>query len=122
MSEFPSFTPYVLAGYGSVSDQQFDGTPEQQALQFIAYDDLKSAHDLVEEKSGDLAAYIHGVIHRREGDFFNANYWFQRAEPLPGLLGIRPDELTKLAQENAQDNLGAFRDEWNKLVELAKSY
>lgn len=122
MSDFPTFTPYVLGGYGNPSNETFEGTPEQQALQFIAVDDLKSAHDLVEEKSGDLAAYIHGIIHRREGDFFNANYWFQQSNPLPGLLGVRPDELNKLAKENAQAHLGEFRDEWNKLVEIAKTY
>lgn len=122
MSEFPSFTPYVLKNYGTPCDQTFEGTPEQQALQYIAHDDLESAHNLVQEKSGDLAAYIHGIIHRREGDFFNANYWFQHSEPLPGLIGVRPDVLTKYAKEDPDKHADEFRQEWSKLVEIAASY
>jgi hypothetical protein len=48
-----------------------------------ALDDLDGAHRIFQEASGDLGAYWHGMIHRREGDFDNARYWFRRAGELP---------------------------------------
>lgn len=40
---------------------------------------IDRAHDLVQDASSGLQAYIHGMIHRLEGDYWNANYWFQSA-------------------------------------------
>ncbi|XZE19327.1 hypothetical protein SH449x_004644 [Pirellulaceae bacterium SH449] len=40
---------------------------------------IERAHDLVQDASSGLEAYIHGMIHRLEGDFWNANYWFRAA-------------------------------------------
>ena len=34
---------------------------------------------LIQEAKGDLGSYWHGMLHRREGDFDNARYWFRRA-------------------------------------------
>jgi hypothetical protein len=54
-----------------------------RALLFYASDALPDAHRIVQEAPGDLAAYIHGMIHRRKADFENARYWFRRAGELP---------------------------------------
>ena len=48
-----------------------------------AVDDIHEAHKLFQDDSGDLAAYWHGMMHRREGDFDNARYWFRRAGKQP---------------------------------------
>ena len=48
-----------------------------------AVDDLAPAHAIFQEASGDLGAYWHGMMHRREGDFDNARYWFRRAGEQP---------------------------------------
>jgi hypothetical protein len=48
-----------------------------------ALDAIHEAHVYFQDASGDLAAYWHGMMHRREGDFDNARYWFRRA-------GIQP--------------------------------
>lgn len=37
------------------------------------------AHDLVDGHPGELAAWIHAYLHRKEGDNWNANYWYRRA-------------------------------------------
>ena len=44
-----------------------------------AVDAIDAAHRIFQDDSSDLGSYWHGVIHRREGDFDNARYWFRRA-------------------------------------------
>jgi hypothetical protein len=48
-----------------------------------ALDDLDGCHRVFQEVSSDLGSYWHGMMHRREGDFDNARYWFRRAGSLP---------------------------------------
>jgi hypothetical protein len=48
-----------------------------------AADAIHEAHALFQEAKGDVGSYWHGMMHRREGDFDNARYWFRRAGVLP---------------------------------------
>src|SRR5471030_1742206 len=50
---------------------------------FYAIDALDAAHAFFQDAQGDLGSYWHGMMHRREGDFDNARYWFRRAGRLP---------------------------------------
>ena len=61
-----------------------------------AVDALDAAHRIFQDDPGDLGSYWHGVMHRREGDFDNARYWFRRA----GRLLI----ADKLHAASAQDS------------------
>lgn len=38
-----------------------------------------SAHDLCQEIAGAEGAWIHAWLHRQEGDYANACYWYARA-------------------------------------------
>ena len=71
----------VLAG------KKIPGDPAMFALVrgglFYALDALPEAHAIFQEAHGDPGAYWHGMLHRREGDFDNARYWFRRAGVLP---------------------------------------
>jgi hypothetical protein len=49
-----------------------------------AYDGIDESHRIVQEIRTDQASYWHGMLHRREGDFENARYWFRRT----GKLGV----------------------------------
>ncbi len=48
-----------------------------------ALDALEESHAVFQAAHGDLGAYWHGMVHRREGDFDNARYWFRQAGVLP---------------------------------------
>jgi len=49
-------------------------------------DDLESAHVIAQAMEGDSSAdYWHAIVHRREGDYGNARYWFARVGPHPVL-------------------------------------
>lgn len=43
------------------------------------------AHALVQDAAGPEAAWVHGHLHRLEGDIPNASYWYRRAgRAMPG--------------------------------------
>src|SRR3954469_25035425 len=54
-----------------------------RAALLYAVDDLDPAHRIFQDEHTDLGSYWHGMMHRREGDFDNARYWFRRSGRLP---------------------------------------
>ena len=69
-----------------------------------AIDAIDESHVVVQGIDGDVSAYWHGMIHRREGDFDNARYWFRRAGALTffGELHRRASQVASVfaAQSN----------------------
>ncbi len=61
--------------------------------------DLESSHRISQEVESAEGSFWHGIMHRREGDFSNAKYWFRRV----GVHAIFPN-LADTAGE-----LGAVR-------------
>ena len=59
--------------------------------------DWKKAHDLVDSLPGAEAAWVHAYLHRKEGDLWNADYWYRRAgETRPSVtLDQEWEELVK---------------------------
>ncbi|HEY0676973.1 MAG TPA: hypothetical protein VGD17_01760 [Chitinophagaceae bacterium] len=56
-----------------------------QALWFDGKDDWDKAHETIQDVEDKTAAWIHAYLHRKEGDVFNANYWYNRAgKRMPG--------------------------------------
>ncbi len=58
--------------------------------------DWKKAHDLVDSLPGAEAAWVHAYLHRKEGDIWNADYWYARAKK------VRPTHI--------------LEEEWESLV------
>ncbi len=56
-----------------------------EALLWIRIGHLDPAHHLVQDATRGLEAYLHGVVHRIEGDFWNSKYWFRQVQS-PSLL------------------------------------
>ncbi len=50
-----------------------------QALWHDYKGNWKKSHDLIEHLSGSTAAHIHAYLHRKEGDEWNAAYWYRKA-------------------------------------------
>lgn len=53
--------------------------PELLALWYDGKGDWKLAHDQVDHLSGKNPARIHAYLHRKEGDLWNADYWYSKA-------------------------------------------
>lgn len=64
---------------------------------FYAYDGLDESHRIVQDVRTDHGSYWHGMLHRREGDFENARYWFRRT----GRLGVFPEMHSRAAEVSA---------------------
>lgn len=66
---------------------------------YLYADNLDSAHQEAQRDESDPeSAYWHGIMHRREGDFSNANYWFRRTGTLRAQVGSDPISLTERAE------------------------
>ena len=50
-----------------------------QALWYDGRGDWKTAHDLIDQLPGKDPALVHAYLHRKEGDKWNADYWYSRA-------------------------------------------
>jgi uncharacterized protein YodC (DUF2158 family) len=50
-----------------------------QSLWYDGVGDWKAAHDLIDQRSDKLSAHLHAYLHRKEGDLWNADYWYNRA-------------------------------------------
>ncbi len=74
-------TEEALLGGRPVKDPAL--VPLLRAALFYFHNALPDSHALLNTASGDLAAYWHGMVHRREGDFENARHWMRRAGTQP---------------------------------------
>ncbi len=54
-------------------------TIQQEALWYDGKGDWEKAHDLVNDLDDKQSAHVHAYLHRKEGDLWNADYWYRRA-------------------------------------------
>jgi hypothetical protein len=72
-----------------------------QSLWYDAKGNWEQAHTLIQDLTDKKAAWIHAYLHRCEGDVWNANYWYNKADQrMPGY---------------------SLEQEWKELVQLASS-
>lgn len=50
-----------------------------KALWFDAKGDWQSSHDIAEVMHSNMGSWIHAYLHRKEGDEWNAGYWYRQA-------------------------------------------
>ena len=49
------------------------------SLWYDANGDWEKSHDLIAEVETKEGAWIYAYLHRKEGDMWNADYWYRRA-------------------------------------------
>jgi hypothetical protein len=55
------------------------------ALWWAAKSNWDAAHGIVQDEDDANSAWVHGYLHRVEGDLGNAGYWYRRAgKPVAG--------------------------------------
>ena len=50
-----------------------------QALWYDGKGNWEKAHTIVQDLEDKTASWIHAYLHRKEGDDWNANYWYNKA-------------------------------------------
>ncbi|MBC8984966.1 hypothetical protein H9X96_04165 [Pedobacter sp. N36a] len=50
-----------------------------KALWYDGTGNWKTAHDVIDQLTDPRSAHIHAYLHRKEGDIWNADYWYKRA-------------------------------------------
>ncbi|NKB48825.1 MAG: hypothetical protein GKS02_05605 [Alphaproteobacteria bacterium] len=61
-------------------------TPARKALEDSMSEDWNTAHGLVQRQRDEPGSWVHGYLHRVEGDDDNAARWYKRAgRPFPTL-------------------------------------
>lgn len=69
-----------------------------EALWYDGRGDWEKAHDLVNDLDDPQSAHVHAYLHRKEGDLWNADYWYRRAK--------------------RQRYVGTLEEEWEELVKI----
>lgn len=69
-----SFTSSVATG-----EKPAGLSPALQSLWHDARGDWDNAHALIDHLNDPVSAHVHAYLHRKEGDIWNADYWYARA-------------------------------------------
>ena len=69
-----------------------------QSLWYDAKGDWDKAHELIQDLPDSKAALLHAYLHRKEGDQWNAEYWYRKAGRTPA-QGPLSDEFESILNE-----------------------
>jgi hypothetical protein len=93
---------------------------ELRAGLWLYVDELDRSHRVSQSIESHAGAYWHGIMHRREGDFSNAKYWFRRSGSMDlridGFDAIRfVDRVAAARGHDLSDLLELQRSEWSAM-------
>jgi hypothetical protein len=77
-------------------------------------DGLNQSHEISQSIETPTGSFWHGIMHRREGDFGNSNYWFRRVGRHPVFEALARD-VRELAAASSLPEVGTLAglEEWN---------
>jgi hypothetical protein len=90
---------------------------------WLWHDWLDSSHTISQSLSNSTGSFWHAIMHRREGDFSNAKYWYARCTSHPVLQTMTPfvnDILHPLPADKAYLRLTQGGWNPNAFVDLAE--
>ncbi|WP_274365999.1 hypothetical protein [Paenibacillus thermotolerans] len=103
---------------GRIGRISFGPDAESQALKaglLLWNDDLDASHSIAQEIETSTGSFWHGIMHRMEGDYGNAKYWFRLTGAHPVFPAIAAKAASRIAGGPPKTLLeGAVRDgKWN---------
>lgn len=116
-----------LVGPGNSAQQSLvdniQAPPAVQAGLWLYVDDLNRSHTLSQDIHSPTGSYWHAIMHRREGDFWNAKYWFRKvgSHPVIDQIGYDPSDFVEACEKdqarNSPELLDVQRREWKALFD-----
>ena len=62
-----------------------EATVYLQSLWYDGKGEWETSHNIIQDVEDKTASWIHAYLHRKEGDIWNANYWYAKAgRRMPG--------------------------------------
>lgn len=118
-------SPELLAVAQSVlRDPAVAGDPTLAAGLWLYVDELDRSHRISQGIATQTGSFWHGIMHRREGDFGNSHYWFNRVGDHPAMRNIPDydshafiDEAARRGDGDPADLVAMQRAEWVALFE-----
>ena len=92
------------------------GLPPAVASALLLWnDDLDASHTLSQALPDRFGSWLHGAMHRREGDFSNSKYWFRKVGTHSGFAQMtqRAADLTAQAGGQPAPELAALAERWD---------
>lgn len=78
---------------------------------WLLHDFLDESHKISQDIESTSGSFWHGIMHRREGDFWNSKYWFRRVGQHPAFDAIA-EEAKRVAASRQDATVGAYAP-WN---------
>jgi len=115
--------PGVLAlAEAAVTHRAVVAHPSLVAGLWLYVDELDRSHRVSQTLENGTGAFWHGIMHRREGDFGNSHYWFERVGAHPAAAAIKGyephgfiDAVQERHRQDAPDLVALQRKEWAAL-------
>ncbi|WP_445385232.1 hypothetical protein ACT6NV_14915 [Robiginitalea sp. IMCC44478] len=82
MTDYSSSIPETLEAFRKTLEEDSPSGAWPLALQclwFDAAENWTAAHDIAQEMTGAVGSLLHAYLHRKEGDRWNAEYWYRQA-------------------------------------------
>ena len=78
-------------------------------------DDLDASHTLSQGLPDRFGSWLHGTMHRREGDFSNSKYWFRKVGTHAGFAQMTQRAAEAVAKAGGQQApaLAALAEQWD---------
>ena len=92
------------------------GLPPALASALLLWnDDLDASHTLSQALPDRFGSWLHGVVHRREGDYWNSKYWFRKVGTHAGFAQMtqRAAEVLPEAGAPPAPALAALAERWD---------
>ena len=67
------------------------------AMWYDGCEQWDNAHDCVDSLNDATACWVHAYLHRKEGDIWNADYWYSRAKKQRPAVSLQ-DEWTAIVR------------------------
>lgn len=107
---------------GIVTSPAIRGRDALAAGLWLYADELDRSHVISQQIGDATGSFWHGIMHRREGDFSNSHYWFNRTGEHPAMARMPGydghafiDEVAARHRDTPEELIRRQRDEWQAL-------